>query len=221
MPLNLQPPITYLITSGKMQSTTIRASKEFNQLLSLIESAVAAGINLIQIREKELPARVLYELAWRAAALTSKSGTRILLNDRADIAAAAGAAGVHLTSRSIASTVIRKHFGDQFLVGVSTHSLAEVRQARDGQADFAVFGPVFETTSKQGYGPPTGLEALREVAHNVSPFPVLALGGVAFENLKDCLRAGAAGIAGIGLFERTDDLEKIAGLVGSMRPRHE
>jgi thiamine-phosphate pyrophosphorylase len=214
MPLNLQPPITYLITSGKMQSTTTPSGKEFAQLLTLIENAVAAGINLIQIREKELPARALYELALRAVALTGKSATRLLLNDRADIAAAAGAAGVHLTSHSAAAATIRKHFGDHFLIGVSTHSLTEVREARDGQADFVVFGPVFETTSKQGYGPPTGLAALREVAHDVSPFPVLALGGVAFENLKDCLQAGAAGIAGIGLFARTDDLEKIVRLIG-------
>jgi len=200
-----------------MQSTTTRSSKEFAQLLNLIESAVAAGINLIQIREKELPALVLYDLALRAVALTKKSATQLLLNDRADVAAAAGAAGVHLTARSIASATIRNHFGTHFLIGVSTHSLAEVREARDGQADFVVFGPVFETTSKQGYGPPTGLATLREVAHNVSPFPVLALGGVAFENLKDCLRAGAAGFAGIGLFARTDDLEKIGHLVRNER----
>ena len=189
-----------------MQSTTTRSGKEFAQLLTLIESAVAAGINLIQIREKQLPARVLYELALRAVALTGKSATRLLLNERADIAAAAGAAGVHLTSHSVAAATIRKHFGDDFLIGVSTHSLTEVREARDGQADFVVFGPVFETTSKQGYGPPTGLATLRAVAHDVSPFP--PLWWVA-ENLKDCLEAEAGVLPALNNARRPRDCIKL------------
>ena len=211
--LNLQPPITYLITSGETRGTTTPSTKEFARLLKLIEAAVAARISLVQVREKYLTARVSYELALRAAAITRGSSTRLLINDRADIAAAAGTNGVHLTTRSIAAAVIRQNFGADFLIGVSTHSLAEGRQARAGGADFVVFGPVFETASKQIYGAPVGLDALKEIALDLWPFPVLALGGVTNDNAMDCLQAGATGIAGISLFSQAVDLQRIVRLV--------
>lgn len=205
MPLNLQKPITYLITSGATTATTTSSTKDFARILKLVEAAVAAKINLIQLREKNLAARVLFELAQQAAELTRGSPTGLLVNDRADIARAAGADGVHLTTRSLAAVVIRRTFGKDFLIGVSTHSLAEAGVAQEGGADFAVFGPVFETASKKIYGEPMGLDQLSEVARELAPFPVLALGGVTFANARDCLRAGASGIAGIRLFDRTDE----------------
>jgi len=181
---NLQPPITYLITGGETRDTTTPTSKEFARLIDLIEAAVAARISLIQVREKELTARVVYELALRAAAITRDSSTRLLINDRADIAAAAGASGVHLTVRSIEAAVIRQNFGADFLIGVSTHSLAEARQARAGGADLVVFGPVFETASKQVYGAPVGLDkrwaalplTMRRIASRQAPRVSPALG---------------------------------------------
>ena len=213
MSLNLQPPITYLITGGKTTAATTTSSKEFLQILKLIEAAVAAGIGLIQIREKQVTTRVVYELALSAAAITRGSATGLLINDRADIAAAAGADGVHLTTSSLDAAVIRRHFGPDILIGVSTHSRAEARQARADDADFVVFGPVFEILSKQTYGAANGLDKLKEVALDLAPFPVLALGGVATENARDCFHAGAAGIAGISLFDQTRDLQSIVSLV--------
>ena len=196
-----------------MQGATTPSSKEFARLLKLIEAAVAGRISLIQIREKNQTASVIYELALRASAITRGSSTRLLINDRADIASAAGADGVHLTTRSLDAAVIRQNFGADFLIGVSTHSLEEARQARSGGADFVVFGPVFETASKQIYGAPAGLDTLKEVAHDLRPFPLLALGGVTADNARACILAGATGVAGISLFSRAADLPSIVRLL--------
>jgi thiamine-phosphate pyrophosphorylase len=175
----------------------------------LVSAAVAAGIDQIQLREKQLTARTLYELTAAAVEITRGSGTALLVNDRADIARGAGADGVHLTSNSISAKVIRQTFGDDFLIGVSTHSPAELLQARDAGADFVVFGPVFETGSKIGYGPPVGLQRLKEAAGAVAPFPVLALGGVSSANATACLRAGATGVAAISLFAEPSSLKSV------------
>lgn len=133
---------------------------------------------------------------------------KVLVNDRFDVALAAGAAGVHLTSQSLSTQIVRKTCGEQFIIGVSTHSVSEVRAARDGGADFVVFGPVFETESKRGFGPPQGLAQLEMVVRDVAPFPVLALGGVAPENVVDSFSVGASGVAAIGMFDETESLEE-------------
>jgi len=187
MPLNLPPPIIYPITSGKRESLDI---------LQLVQAAVEAEVPLFQIREKSLPARELYELTSRAIEVTRGSKTRLLVNDRADIARAAGADGVHLTSQSLPADVVRNVFGSDFLIGVSTHSLEEARAARNGGADFVVFGPVFE---KHGFSTPQGLDKLRKITSELGDFPVLAIGGISLENAAACLDAGASGIAAIRL----------------------
>jgi thiamine-phosphate pyrophosphorylase len=215
MPLQLLPtPILYLITSGETTQATSKSSLEFASLLALVAAAVSARVPLIQIREKKLSARTLYELSLRAAALTRGSQTRLLLNDRADIARATGVDGVHLTTRSLAVSVVRRTFGEDFLIGVSTHSLEEARAARDGGADFAVFGPVFETDSKRAYGPPLGLTRLSEAAGALAPFPILALGGITTENAHAALRAGARGVAAIRLF---NDVRALPEIVSRLR----
>lgn len=171
------------------------------RLLRLVQAAVAAGVDLVQIREKSLPTRVLYELALKAVALTAGTGTNLLINDRADIAAAAGAAGVHLTTTSLPMEVVRAAFGADFVIGVSTHSIEEARAARQQGADFVVFGPVFAAASKSEYGEPMGVVRLQQVCGELAPFPVLALGGITTGNVADCLEAGAHGVAAIGMFE--------------------
>jgi thiamine-phosphate pyrophosphorylase len=201
MALKLELPITYLITSGQTSAKTTPDSPEFLNILNLVEAATVAGVSLIQIREKNLPVRVLAELCSRVSTITRKSETRLLVNDRVDVALAYGADGVHLASRSLSVTVARRLSGDDFIIGISTHSLEETVGARDEGADFAVFGPVFETPSKLHLGEPQGLEKLREVASNARQLRVLAIGGVSLENVAECFTAGAVGVAAIRLFE--------------------
>jgi thiamine-phosphate pyrophosphorylase len=210
MPLDLPAaPASYLVSHGATTPDTTHASDGFRQLLALARAAVGARIDLFQLREKLLRPRVLYELASRCAEVTRGSGTRLLVNDRADIARAAGADGVHLTTRSLEATTVRRAFGQDFLIGVSAHAPAEARAAREGGADFVVFGPVFDTPSKRALGTPVGVEALREVAHTLSPFPVFAIGGVTRGNARAVLHAGARGVAAIRLFGDPDNLRKV------------
>jgi thiamine-phosphate pyrophosphorylase len=210
MPLDLKRPITYLVTSGKTTLQTTPKSSEFSAILKLVESAVAAGVSLIQLREKSTNTRVLQELALNAVELTRGTDTRLLINERFDVALAAGADGVQLTSHSISTEVVRRIVGQEFMIGVSTHSLVEVLGARDRGADFVLFGPVFQTESKTAFGPPQGIARLHEVTSTVGTFPVIAIGGVTLENAKQCIDAGAAGIAAISLFENPSDLTRVA-----------
>jgi thiamine-phosphate pyrophosphorylase len=200
MTLNLPKPILYLITRGATTEATTPDSEEFRNILRQVSAAITAGIQLIQIREQRLTAQVLFELTAGVVAVADGSSTRVLVNDRADIAACAGADGVHLTARSLSPEVIRKTFAAKFLIGASTHSLAEVHVAREQGADFAVFGPIFATPSKEKYGPPLGPGKLREAVQQLPSFPLIALGGISLENANECLVAGASGIAGITLF---------------------
>src|SRR5437764_13173276 len=169
MSLNLSKPILYLITPGATAETTTPSSGPFQEILHQVSVAVAAGIQLIQLREKNLTARVLFELTERVMEIVCGTATKVLVNDRADIAAGAGADGVHLTTRSLEADVIRRTFAPNFLIGVSTHSDVEARRARDAGADFVVFGPIFPTQSKKEYGPPLGIGKLSEVAYEVEP----------------------------------------------------
>ena len=204
MPLRVPSPIAYAISSGVTTSKTTPNDLEFKHLLLQVELAVFLELPLYQIREKNLPVRMLYELVSRCAEITRGTPTRLLVNDRFDVARAAGADGVHLTETSLPARVVRETCGEEFVIGVSTHSLESAQAARDGGADFVVFGPVFETESKRAYGPPQGLEKLREVTAALPDFPVLAIGGVTIDNAESCIAKGASGFAGISWFDRPD-----------------
>ena len=206
--MSLPVPIIYPITSGKTSPQTTPDDPQFSEILRLVRAAADADVPLFQIREKSLHARVLYELVARAAKITRGSTTRLLVNDRSDIARAAGADGVHLTTQSLPVEVVRSLFGADFLIGVSTHSLDEARAARAGGADFVVFGPVFETESKRAYGEPQGLSKLAEVVRELSEFPVVAIGGITLDNIDECFQAGARGIAAIRLLNDTENLTR-------------
>jgi thiamine-phosphate pyrophosphorylase len=170
------------------------------RLMGAIDRAISRGVDRIQIREKDLPARDLLALVRQAVALAAPRGSQVLVNERTDIALVAGAHGVHLPAHCVAPSEIRRIAPAGFVIGVSCHSVEEVRRAEEESADFVVFGPVFATSSKEPYGDPLGLEKLREAVQSVS-LPVLALGGVSRHNSARCLEMGAAGIAGISMFQ--------------------
>ena len=196
------------------------------RILQNIHLAVAAGVDWVQIREKDLPAGQLVELARRTTRLAkerareSERPARIIINDRLDVALAAQADGVHLGGESApASDVVRWcHAGNapaDFVIGVSCHSVTEAREAENAKADYIFFGPVFETPSKRPFGAPQGIERLGEVCRSVN-IPVVAIGGVNQENAPACVRAGAAGIAAIRIFQESRDEETISGFVASV-----
>jgi thiamine-phosphate pyrophosphorylase len=185
------------------------AEEQMRLLLEKIESTARAGVNWIQIRDKDLSAREL-------AALTAEAlrriplACRVLVNDRLDVAIAAGAGGVHLGEHSIPVGEARRLLRDKsvsadFLVGVSVHSLRSAEAAERSGADYVVFGPVFETPSKTAFGSPQGEEKLAQICAGVS-IPVMAIGGIGSENAGKCEAAGAAGIAAIRMFQDATDV---------------
>jgi thiamine-phosphate pyrophosphorylase len=196
-------------------------------LLERIAGAAAAGVTWIELREKDLDAQPLLDLA-RKAVSAARPGNNagslpppplVLVNDRLDVALAAGAGGVHLTETSVPVGAVsqwkRQAKRSDFLVGASCHSKeGALRAAQDG-ADYIFFGPVFATPSKARFGLPQGLAKLAEVCGAVD-VPVLAIGGITLENAAACLQSGAAGIAAIGLFQQAADLN---GLVADLRRR--
>ena len=195
-----------------------REEERQRQLVDRIARAAAAGIELVQLREKDLPARDVAQLATAALRDIHIRGasTRLLINSRIDIALACGAHGVHLTStdpgaeqaRSVVRLAGDKRVQDDFLIAVSCHSIAEVRSTVERGADMAVLAPIFEKIlaprEPAGEAAPRqigiGCEVLRQACSTTAK-PVLALGGVTLDNAADCMRAGAAGIAGIRLFQ--------------------
>jgi len=151
------------------------------------------GVDMIQIREKDLAARELFELACKIRDIASGTNTRILINDRLDIALAAEIDGVHLPGNGLPAARVRPFVR---VLGVSVHSVPEALQAERDSADFVVFGPVYDSPGKT----PVGLEPLRQVVEAVK-IPVLAIGGITIENSAEVLKTGASGFAGIRLFQ--------------------
>jgi thiamine-phosphate pyrophosphorylase len=180
--------------------TDRRAAGGEVNLLRFVERAVQNRVELIQVREKDLSARKLCSLVRRVVELARPFGTKVLVNSRLDVALACGADGVHLTGNSVSAQILRTVSPPDFVVGLSTHSLEELRSAESEGADFAVYGPIFPVRSKPGYLPHLGLDGIREAVQTVT-IPVIALGGVTLENAPACMRAGAAGVAGISMFQ--------------------
>jgi thiamine-phosphate pyrophosphorylase len=188
-------------------------NSRLSTLTDYISRAAAAGVDMIQIRERDLSARDLLSVADAARSVAESRGPLIFVNDRSDVAACAGV-GVHLTTRSMTPDVIRRSFGASMLTGVSTHSLEEAEAAEENGAHFVVFGPVFETGSKKIFGPPVGPSALGEAAARLK-IPVLAIGGINLSNFREALDRGASGIAAISLFARSEDLASVVRAIKS------
>jgi thiamine-phosphate pyrophosphorylase len=176
--------------------------------LEVIADALLAGVDLIQLREKDLAPRDLFALACQVKALPNPSGTRILVNERLDIALAAGLDGVHLPGSHMPVPDLRRAAGRPITVAVSCHSAADVATANEDGADLLVFAPVFAPLSKGSHAAPCGLAAL-EAACAAAPTPVLALGGITSANIPSCIQAGAAGVAGISLFQSAQQVDTL------------
>jgi thiamine-phosphate pyrophosphorylase len=203
--------VCYVTDSQSLELTEPRSD-----ILAKIEAAVGAGIDWVQIREKGMPARQLFAIARAAVGITNRrlaphagadrSGSLIFVNDRLDIAGAADAAGIHIGRESLpAHDVIgwrRSKMVTNLMVGLSCHTIDELRWAEDAGVDYAFFGPVFDTPAKRPFGPPMGTAKLA-AACRATRLRVIAIGGVTLENSAECLYAGAAGIAAIRMFQQT------------------
>ncbi len=197
-------PAVYLITEGLATLANYPEIRE--KILDVVRLAVDCGVSMVQIREKHLSTKLLFNLASNAAAITAGSRTALLVNDRADVAMAAGADGVHLTSSSLSAKTVRTFFGNDRLIGASTHSADEAINAAANGADFVVFGPVFETPGKRDV---IGIDELTQVCSRLEPFPVIALGGIDVSNYEIVLEAGAAGFAAIRALNDPESLKSL------------
>jgi thiamine-phosphate pyrophosphorylase len=204
--------------------TSLKAADWSLALRERIKTATEAGVDWVQIREKDLPARELLALARDASQIAANfcgavkasavcesalaiTETRILVNDRLDVALAAGAAGVHLGResldvREVSAWCRRGNAPPGFLIGVSCHNLKEAQAAERDGASYIFFGPVFDTPSKRTFGEPQGIQPLTEISTSVD-IPVIAIGGIDESNAVECLQAGAAGVAAIRMFQKT------------------
>ncbi len=182
-------------------------SQKKSQTLELIQIAAHHNISLIQIREKKLAPRLVFELVREAVKLTQNTDTKLLVNDRADIALAANADGVHLTSRSLSTGAIRRAFPESFIIGVSTHTIEEAENAKRQGAEFVTFSSIFSTPNKDKS---QGIENLREVCEKLKPFPVIALGGIDETNYKSVLENGASGFAAIRFLNDAENIRKLS-----------
>jgi thiamine-phosphate pyrophosphorylase len=222
-PTPLPKPILCYVTDRRSLPLAT-SSDAIPMLLHTIVSVAAAGVDWIQLREKDLCGRESLDLARSAieAIRSRASSTRIIVNDRLDIALAAGAGGVHLSENGFSVSDARR-LADRFaldsgkpidfLIGASCHSLGSaLGAARDG-ADYIYFSPIFHTPSKAFYGPPQGVERLRKICQAIQ-IPVIAIGGINLENVASCYSVGAAGAAAIRLFQDAADL---AAIVGALR----
>ena len=225
----LRLPILCYVTDRR--SVAAEGSDRHEALLKRVRSAAAAGIDWIQIREKDLSGKELSSLTRDAVAQTKQINgrdgrtSRILVNERLDVAWSERAGGVHLGELSLPVHDVRRWLAakadvarhDKFLVGVSCHSVqAATTAAREG-ADYIFFGPVFATPSKTPFGAPQGRERLAEVCSS-GEIPVLAIGGITVDNASDCFAAGAAGIAAIRLFQDAA-AEDLAALVTDLHAK--
>ncbi|MEC4685680.1 MAG: thiamine phosphate synthase [Nitrospirota bacterium] len=188
----------YLITDGRQMKTPFYEG---------IEDALKGGVKALQLREKDFSVRRLYVMACKLREITSRYGARLFVNDRLDVALSVEADGVHLAGTSFPPRAVRKITGGKMLIGVSTHTLEEAIDAERDGADFITFGPVYATPSKKKYGPPVGIEKLKEVTERVS-IPVFGLGGIKIERVPDVIKSGARGVALISAILSSDNIEE-------------
>lgn len=181
-------------TDFKLYLITDRHQTDGRPLINVVHAALDGGVKAVQLREKDLPVRDLFRLAAELRSLTNKYNARLIINDRPDIAMAVEADGVHLGANSLPVAAVRHILGNDKIIGYSAHAISEARQAQTDGTDFVTFSPVFYTPSKASYGAPCGVNSLQEAVTSLK-IPVIGLGGIRLENLKETLTAGVNGIA--------------------------
>jgi thiamine-phosphate pyrophosphorylase len=182
---------------------TDRTRTRGRELTAVVAECVAAGLPAVQAREKDLGAADLAVLCRRLRELTRAHGARLIVNDRVDVALAVGADAVQRTQGSLPVDDIRRVAGSRLAIGASVHSLEDAIDAELRGADWVVFGPIYDTPSKRRWGPPQGLERLAKAASAVR-VPIVAIGGITPERVKDVRAAGATGVAAIAAILDTD-----------------
>ena len=205
MTLSTSRPLVYLISDGELTNTNYPDKSE--EFLSLVKVAVEVRIPLIQMREKHLSGRDLYNLVKSVMKLTDGSNTKVLVNDRVDVAIAARADGVHLPANSVPIEVVRRSVPKTFLIGLSAHSENDVSTSSANSADFVVLGPVYPTPGK---GKPLGLYKFETIVNGHAELPILGLGGIEESNFQVVLGAGAAGFAAIRFLNNDRNLEMVS-----------
>lgn len=193
----------YMITDRKLVT-------HHSSLIAVARQALKGGVRAIQMREKDMGIPELLKMADKLRDLTKQFNASFFVNDRFDIAMAVGADGVHLTQNSIPAAAVRRTVKKKLLIGVSTHSLKEAREAEKGGADFITVGPVYRTPSKLKYGKPIGLDTLKKITSRIS-IPVFAIGGIKSSNIKHIKEAGAYGAAMIREVLASNNINRKAG----------
>jgi thiamine-phosphate pyrophosphorylase len=183
---------------------TDRSQTRGRELLWILEQALAGGVKAVQLREKDLGGKGLFDLAKKTRDLCSRHGALLFINDRIDVALAVDADGVQLGNASIPVETARDLLGPKKFIGASTHSLPEAKAAARSGADLILFGPVYFTPTKAAYGAPQGLMALKEIVEKIST-PVYAIGGIKLENIEEARQTGIRGIALISAIINADD----------------
>jgi thiamine-phosphate pyrophosphorylase len=187
-------------------------------LITTVEEALKGGVRAVQLREKDLSTRELYELAYELRKLTSRYNAKLIINDRVDVALAVEADGIHLGHNSLPVYRARKLVGDKKLIGVSCHNQVNAITAQEKGADFITFGPVFFTPSKARYGKPLGVGKLENVTHLLQ-IPVFAIGGIKLDNTREVVAANASGIALIsGVLAAQDPCAEARSLLAILPP---
>ena len=204
MKAGLSRPIFCLVTDRHRVQASERPGRPRSpgindQLVRLVRHAAVAGVNLVQIRERGLDDRGLLALTRAIVAAVEGTSAKVVVNDRVDIAIAAGAHGVHLRADSPPAAAVKTIVPAGFLIGRSVHSEAEAVEAAGTGLDYLILGTIFPTASKPGGGSTLGLAPLERAAHGI-PVPILAIGGITADTVRKVAAAGAAGFAAIGLF---------------------
>ena len=195
-----------LTLSSRLLVVTDRHQTNGRPLVPLLQQVLATAVPMIQLRERDLSARALMTLAREVQAVTASRRSQLLINDRIDVALALDGVGVHLRSNSLPVSAVRQLLGAQRLLGVSVHGVEEVMEAELQGADYLVLGPIYETPSKQMFGPPLGIHTLEKACRLVR-IPIIGIGGVTAARAHEMRRAGAFGVAVITAILGAADVE--------------